>query len=47
MAAEQMNAFAAEFGLTPASRARMRFPQSNEEIDPMEELLREVEKGGQ
>ena len=41
-----MNAFAAEFGLTPASRARMRFPQSNEEIDPMEELLREVEKGG-
>lgn len=46
MAAEQMNAFAAEFGLTPASRARMRIPQSDEEIDPMEELLREVEKGG-
>lgn len=46
IAGEQMNAFAAELGLTPASRARLRFPQSEGEIDPMEELLREVERGG-
>ena len=44
MAAEQMNALASEFGLTPASRLRMRLPQTNEEIDPMEALLREGEE---
>ena len=44
MAAEQMNALASEFGLTPASRLRMRLPQSNEVIDPMEALLREGEE---
>ena len=44
MAAEQMNALASEFGLTPASRARLRLPQTNEEIDPMEALLREGEE---
>jgi P27 family predicted phage terminase small subunit len=45
VAAEQMRSLAAEFGLTPVSRARLRLPQSEEgEIDPMEEILREVEK---
>jgi P27 family predicted phage terminase small subunit len=46
IAGEQMNAFAAEFGLTPVSRLRMRLPQSNEVIDPMEALLRGIEDGG-
>jgi P27 family predicted phage terminase small subunit len=46
IAGEQMNAFAAEFGLTPASRLRMRLPQSNEVIDPMEALLRGINDGG-
>jgi len=43
-AAEMMNAFAAELGLTPTSRARMRLSTPNEEIDPMEALLQEIEK---
>jgi P27 family predicted phage terminase small subunit len=46
IAGEQMNAFAAQLGLTPTSRSRMRFPQSEAEIDPMEELFREVHKEG-
>jgi P27 family predicted phage terminase small subunit len=42
-AGEMMNDFAAELGLTPSSRARMRLPDPNKEIDPMEELLNEIE----
>jgi P27 family predicted phage terminase small subunit len=45
IAGEQMNAFAVEFGLTPASRARMKLSPVNEVIDPMEALLRGVEDG--
>lgn len=46
--AETMRVFAAEFGLTPTSRARMLLPQqAGEEADPMEELLRDIEKGAQ
>jgi P27 family predicted phage terminase small subunit len=43
-AGEMMNAFAAELGLTPSSRARMNLPKPNEEIDPMEELLRDLKR---
>jgi P27 family predicted phage terminase small subunit len=48
VAANQMRELASEFGLTPASRARFRPQQGNpnDSIDPMEELLREVENGG-
>ena len=46
IAGEQMNAFAAEFGLTPVSRARMKLYPGNEVIDPMEALLRGIEDGG-
>jgi P27 family predicted phage terminase small subunit len=47
MAEEQMNILAAEFGLSPTSRARLRLPQSQkEEISLLEEMLRENEKGG-
>jgi P27 family predicted phage terminase small subunit len=42
-AGEEMQTFAAELGLTPSSRARMNLPKANEEIDPIEEILREVE----
>jgi P27 family predicted phage terminase small subunit len=45
VAGEMMNNFASELGLTPSSRARMRLPKSNEELDPMETLLQEIEKG--
>jgi P27 family predicted phage terminase small subunit len=44
---DMMRAFAAELGLSPTSRARMGSPRPNEEIDPMEALLREAEEGGQ
>jgi P27 family predicted phage terminase small subunit len=40
---EMMQGFAEELGLTPTSRARMNLPKENKEIDPMEEILREVE----
>lgn len=43
-AGEMMQTFATELGLTPTSRARMNSPKANEEIDPMEELLQEIEK---
>jgi P27 family predicted phage terminase small subunit len=43
-AAEMMNAFAEELGLTPTSRARMNLPPENKELDPIEEILREVER---
>ena len=43
-AGEMMQSFAAELGLTPTSRARMNLPKANEEIDPMEELLQEMEQ---
>ncbi|MBI2855089.1 MAG: phage terminase small subunit P27 family [Chloroflexi bacterium] len=43
-AAESMRDFAAEFGLTPTSRSRLLIPPSEEEIDPIEEMLRESEK---
>ena len=43
-AGEMMNNFAAELGLTPTSRARMRLPKPDEEIDPMEALLREIDQ---
>jgi P27 family predicted phage terminase small subunit len=46
IAGEQMNAFAAEFGLTPVSRARMKLSPGNEVIDPMEALLRGIDGGG-
>ncbi len=46
IAGEQMNAFAAEFGLTPASRLRMRLPQSDEVNDPLEALLRGIDDRG-
>jgi P27 family predicted phage terminase small subunit len=41
---EMMQGFANELGLTPTSRARMNLPKENEEIDPLEEFLREGER---
>lgn len=43
-AGEMMNNFAAELGLTLTSRARMRLLTPDEDIDLMEELLREIEQ---
>jgi P27 family predicted phage terminase small subunit len=41
---EMMQGFAEELGLTPTSRARMNLTPENKELDPIEEILREVER---
>jgi len=51
MAAEQMSSLAAEFGLTPASRARLGITTTHkdidtEDIDPLEALLNDRNNGG-
>jgi P27 family predicted phage terminase small subunit len=43
-AGEMMQGFANELGLTPSSRARLNLPKENEEVDPMEEILREIDR---
>jgi phage terminase small subunit len=46
MAAEQMSSLAAEFGLTPASRARLGIATTHKDIDIMEALRNENNNGG-
>jgi P27 family predicted phage terminase small subunit len=43
---DMMKAFAAELGMTPASRERIRLSQPGEEPDPVEKLLDGVWHGG-
>jgi len=46
LSGDMMKVFASELGMTPLSRERIRLVQPDEEVSPMELLLREAEQGG-